>query len=206
MSSQPSRFIRKAVVGTSLRRRPIPRTFRFDDRYQELVVLRDGTRVTLRLLRSEDREMLRRGFERLSPEARYNRFFADKQALLEDELAYLTEIDQLAHFGIVAGADPPDAEDAGLGVVRGVQLKGDPGVYEGAVTVADAVQGRGLGRILAERLLAGLRERGAERVRFNVLAANLRMITLVRELGGEPARPSDDGVVEIDVPLEADIR
>jgi ribosomal protein S18 acetylase RimI-like enzyme len=186
---------------------PIPRSFRFDDRYQECVVLRDGTRATLRLLRPEDRELLRRGFERLSSDARYNRFFAEKQQLLEDELVYLTEIDQLSHFGIVAAADAPDpGEDAGLGVVRGVQITAEPRVYEGAITIADAAQGRGLGRVLAQRLLAGLRERGADRVRFNVLATNARMIALVRELGADQARHSDVGVVELDVPLNVDLR
>jgi hypothetical protein len=49
--------------------------YRFDHRYQEVLALGDGTRVLVRLLRADDKELLRRAFERLSDDARYHRFF-----------------------------------------------------------------------------------------------------------------------------------
>jgi len=43
--------------------------------YTEHAELRDGTSVLLRLVRPTDKELLRAGFQRLSPESRYARFF-----------------------------------------------------------------------------------------------------------------------------------
>jgi hypothetical protein len=40
------------------------------------VTLRDGSRVRIRRGRRSDRELLLRGFQRLSPESRYRRFLA----------------------------------------------------------------------------------------------------------------------------------
>ena len=41
----------------------------------ELVNLRDGSKVLIRPIEPRDREMLLAGFETLSPESRYRRFF-----------------------------------------------------------------------------------------------------------------------------------
>lgn len=53
----------------------------FDADYAERVTLRDGTEVVVRPIRADDKELLRRGFLRLSPESRYRRFFAAKHDL-----------------------------------------------------------------------------------------------------------------------------
>ena len=68
-----------------------PRFFTRD--YAEQAVLRDGTRVRLRLIRPDDKALLHDGFERLSPASRYLRFLAPKAALSDDELRYLCEVD-----------------------------------------------------------------------------------------------------------------
>src|SRR6266568_8681079 len=75
---------------------------RFDGRYRETALLRDGSRVVLRLVRPDDKALLRRGFERLSPESRYRRFMSAKSQLTDAELAYLTEVDGWSHFALGA--------------------------------------------------------------------------------------------------------
>ena len=47
------------------------------------IALRDGSRVRIRRLRDSDRELLLRGFRRLSPESRYRRFLAPTPRLSE---------------------------------------------------------------------------------------------------------------------------
>ena len=47
------------------------------------IALRDGSRVRLRQIRSSDKELLRRSFERLSGESRYRRFLAPTPELSE---------------------------------------------------------------------------------------------------------------------------
>jgi len=54
------------------------------------IVLRDGSRVRLRQGHRADKELLLRGFERLSPESRYRRFLAGMPELSEEKVRYLT--------------------------------------------------------------------------------------------------------------------
>src|SRR5262245_19880796 len=113
------------------------------------------------MVRPDDKERLRRGFHRLSPEARYLRFFTPKVDLSEDELRYLTETAGVRHVAI--GAVRAGDDEEGLGVARFILLDDAPGTAEAAVAVLDEIQGQGLGTLLFLRLLAAARERGVSR-------------------------------------------
>lgn len=151
--------------------------YHFDEHYREHVKLADGSRVLLRLVRPEDKQLLIEGFSRLSPESRYLRFFTGKGRLTEQELHYFTEVDHLRHFAI--GALVEDGAEHGVGVARFVCLKEDPSIAEPAFTVVDAWQGKGLGRVLFQRLLAAAKERGVKRFRIEVLRENKAMLDLI---------------------------
>ncbi len=174
----------------------------FDADYAELARLRDGTPVQLRLVRASDKELVRKGFARLSPESRYLRFFAPKDHLTERELSYLTELDGEHHLAIGAervptGADGPE----GLGVARFIRLADDPAVAEAAVAVLDELHGQGLGTLLLMRLMAAARERGVRRFRCEVLAENTSMIDLLTGLVEHHTRSADGGVVTLELEL-----
>jgi hypothetical protein len=66
------------------------------------IQLRDGSRVRIRPGRPDDRDLLRRGFERLSLESRYKRFLVPIPELTESMVDYLTEFDHHDHEAIVA--------------------------------------------------------------------------------------------------------
>ncbi|UCF35489.1 MAG: hypothetical protein JSU96_11625 [Acidobacteriota bacterium] len=137
------------------------RTMYFDASYREVRTLLDGSRVILRRLVQEDREKLSVGFTRLSLQSRYLRFLSPKQRLSERELRFLTDVDGIHHFGIVAVRCQLDGtEGEGLGVGRFVRSPDEPAVAEPAITVVDAVQGHGLGRLLCCRITAAAVERG----------------------------------------------
>ena len=140
----------------------------FDADYLEHATLRDGTEVALRLVRPDDKALLREGFARMSDESRYRRFFTPKYELSADELRYLTEIDQVTHVAI--GATSADGA-RGLGVARFIVLAGEAGAAEAAVAVTDDLQGRGLGSLLLQRLVAAAHERGVERFVFEMLGS-----------------------------------
>ena len=97
--------------------------------YVERAVLRDASTIArIRLLAAEDKDILRRGFELLSPSSRYARFMAPKQRLTDDELRYLTEVDQERHFAIGAIAEDGDGHGnaVGLGIARVISLPDPP--------------------------------------------------------------------------------
>ncbi|HEU0030547.1 MAG TPA: GNAT family N-acetyltransferase [Kofleriaceae bacterium] len=166
--------------------------------YVERATLRDGTRVVLRLVTPDDKTLLRDGFERLSDASRYSRFLSPKLALSDDELAYLTEIDQENHFAL--GAIHEDA-GIGLGVARFIRLAEDPTVAEAAVAVADEMHGRGLGKLLFLRLCAAASERGIERFRCDVLGSNRHMAALLAQISVDRKIEVGEGVMSIDLGL-----
>lgn len=163
----------------------------FGPDYVERATLRDGTEAVLRPIRPDDKELLHRGFLALSSESRYRRFFSFKTDLTADELRYLTEVDGIHHFAL--GAVTPDGRD-GLGVARFIQLDGEPGVAEAAIAVADASQGKGLGALLFQRLVAAAHERGVHRFRCEMLGSNQGMADLILHVAPDASAQVSAGV------------
>jgi GNAT superfamily N-acetyltransferase len=174
-----------------------PRFFTLD--YTEQAVLRDGTPVRIRLVRPSDKEVLRAGFERLSPASRYTRFLAPKTRLTDDELRYLCELDHESHLAI--GAVLAHDDSVGLGVARFVRLPDNPGTAEAAIAVADEVQHQGLGKLLFMRLAAAAAERGIERFRCEVLASNTGMTALLEQISPERTVEVGAGILSIEIAL-----
>ena len=119
--------------------------------------LRDGSHVRIRQGHHTDRDLLLRGFERLSPESRYRRFLAPIAELSEATVRYLTEIDHHDHEAMIA-LDEQTGE--GIGVARYVRDPDHPDVAEVAVTVIDDWQRRGVGTLLLDVISARAREEG----------------------------------------------
>ena len=180
----------------------------FDADYVEDAVLRDGTRVRLRLIRPDDKERLRAGFAKLSPESRYLRFFAPKESLTDAELVYLTECDGIDHLAIGAARvdDDVEGEGEGLGVARFIRDAADRSTAEAAIAVLDEIQNRGLGTLLLTRLIAAARERGVEKFRCDVLGENDTMVDLIAAYAPDRTVGLGSGVVTIEFalpPIEA---
>jgi len=176
---------------------------KFGNEYLEHATLRDGTQVELRLLRPEDKRLLVEGLARMSPESRFYRFFSHRDRLSPRELAYLTELDHESHVAIGARMIDARGDELGLGVARFIRLE-PPELAEAAVTVVDDAQGKGLGRLLLDRLVSAAHERGVRTFRFDVLAENETMLKLVEALFPGSASHVEDGVVTIDCPLHDD--
>jgi RimJ/RimL family protein N-acetyltransferase len=162
--------------------------------------LRDGTPIRLRLIGPADRARLAAGFEKLSPESRYLRFFAAMPHLPERMLDRLVATDGWKHVAIgaeVASDDPAAAE--GLGVARFIRLDDAPDVAEIAVAVVDAKQGLGLGTLLLRALVDAARERGVHRFRAIVLSENAAARELLEELAEDVSvrRENDCLVYEV---------
>lgn len=177
------------------------RRYLFEQGYRERLWLGGDTTATLRLVRPSDKELLRRGFERLSDEGRYNRFFVRKAALLDSELRYLTEVDQLAHVAMAIVGGPAGGEDQGIAIARAVRLPREPLTYEAAVTVIDAFQGLGLGSLLVRRLIAAVAERGGRRLQFWVLPTNTPMRRLLKHVAPEALFRDEDELLRVDMAL-----
>jgi GNAT superfamily N-acetyltransferase len=162
------------------------------------IVLRDGSRVRLRQGHSSDKQLLLRGFERLSSESRYRRFLAAMPVLSEEMVHYLTEIDHHDHEAIAA-LDEQIGE--GIAVARYVRDPQRRDVAEVAVTVIDDWQGKGLGTLLLEVLGARARAEGISSFTALMLATNQEMMQVIKALGPVRIVDRDVGTVEIEMPI-----
>jgi GNAT superfamily N-acetyltransferase len=175
---------------------------RFDASWSEDLELTDGSWVRLRQVRPDDKDAIAGGLARLSPESQYLRFFTSKPRLTDSELRYLTEIDGVDHFAIVCARIAPDGSEAdGVAVARFVRLPEQPEIAEPAIVVIDELQGKGLGRVLMERLIAAASERGIERFRSEFLATNIPMKELLATLSPRAQFSPEGALVVAEFPL-----
>ncbi len=144
-----------------------------------------GHPIVLRPIRPEDGQQHREFARQLGPEDLRLRFFSTRRTLPPSELARLTQIDYAREMAFVAVR--PLADGAGqetLGVARGVV---DPDNIEAefAVIVRSDLKGKGLGRLLMDKLIAHLKARGTQRVIGHILHDNESMRGMARKLGFE---------------------
>lgn len=166
--------------------------------YQERVVLEDGTPITLRAILPTDKAALADGFARLSERTRRRRFFSPKRELGDEELRFYTEFDGADHYAI--GAAVKD-ESAGVGVARFVRVPENPTMAELAIVVADAWQGRGIGKRLLKGIVAAAAERGITRIRGETLADNEQIRRLLDHHSAHLETHSDHGVLHFSFPI-----
>jgi GNAT superfamily N-acetyltransferase len=164
--------------------------------------LADGTKIRTRPLRPDDREKLRNGFARMSPESKYRRFFAAPATLSERTLDYLTHTDGWNHVAVGAeladeGADP----SYGIGIARFVRLADHPGTAEAAVAVIDEMQRRGVGRLLLGELIKAAREREITTFVCYVLPSNEPVKSLLHTLDAEAKPRLENGVLTYELTL-----
>jgi GNAT superfamily N-acetyltransferase len=161
------------------------------------VTLRDGRVAHLRPIRPDDAVRLRRMFDRLSADTVYLRFFSPVRRPSEDALRYLASVDHRDRLAVVA-----ESADEIVGVARCDRTPDDDRA-EVAVVVEDAWQGRGLARLLLGRLGAEARLRGIVELVATVLPENRVALDLAATSLGA-VLTSEDGVVAVRIPLEAD--
>jgi RimJ/RimL family protein N-acetyltransferase len=180
-----------AIAGLATGRRPI----RVPD--GRPVVLRDGSAVLIRPVRSTDTPLLADGFARLSAASRQMRFLGVKKALSAAELRYLTDVDHHDHEALAA-LDRHGGH--GVGIARYVRDADDPQAAEIAVTIVDDWQGRGLGTELLARLSDRARQEGICRFTALTAADNVAVAALLRNAGARLVRRGR-GTVEYEITL-----
>jgi acetyl coenzyme A synthetase (ADP forming)-like protein len=159
------------------------------------VVLRDGTTLWLRPIRSGDRAGLQRFLAQLSPDSVYFRFFNPRPdpAVIDRLLASDGDND----FALIA-----ECGGTIVALAQYSRFKNDPARAEAAFLVADAMQGRGVGTRLLEQLAEHARARGVGTFHAWVMGANHRMLQVFVDSGFAVQSKSERGVIEVALSLE----
>jgi acetyltransferase len=160
-----------------------------------------GRRLVLRPIRPEDEAQHRAFLESVDPEDIRLRVFYSRRSIQHSELARLTQIDYDRELALVATEAQPDGGEQTLGVVRAV-CDPDNRDAEFGIVVRSDLKGLGLGRLLMDKLIAHLRQRGTQRLVAMVLKENDRMLALGRQLGFQTEPAADDaGTWRLTMPL-----
>jgi GNAT superfamily N-acetyltransferase len=161
------------------------------------VTLRDGASILVRPIGPEDKSLLLDGFERLSEDSRYRRFFMSLSSLSPRMLAYFTEVDHSDREAIIA-IEPRSSQ--ALGVARYGRLSEDPEAAEVAVAVVDDWHRRGVARALLAELSARAQDEGLRRFVALVQADNRDALALFGRVSGSKPRltgPTAEFVIEL---------
>jgi RimJ/RimL family protein N-acetyltransferase len=165
------------------------------------VCLRNGTRVLIRPITADDKALLVRGMAALSPQSARLRFLAPKHRLTLAELRYLTEVDHVDHYALVAVLADDPTTMAGVG--RWVRDREHPDAAEVAVVVGDCYQRQGLGTALGAALADGARSLGIARFNAVMLPDNTAAQRLFAHISGRLSTRVDRGTYELVADLAA---
>ncbi|MEN8114566.1 MAG: bifunctional acetate--CoA ligase family protein/GNAT family N-acetyltransferase [Actinomycetota bacterium] len=152
--------------------------------------LPDGTDVTIRPIRPEDAEIEADFIRNLSAEAKYFRFMHAVHELTPEMLVRFTQIDYHREMALIAVTEE-DGQEVEHGVVRYI-TNPDQTSCEFALVVSDELQGHGIGQRMLTRLMEIARARGLDRMEGEVLSNNRRMLDLVKSLGFQIQRNTED--------------
>jgi acetyl coenzyme A synthetase (ADP forming)-like protein len=169
------------------------------------LILRDGTTAAVRLARPDDAPALRDFVDRLSPEARRHRFFAETTPP-EDLIAALCDASNpKSQLTLIVTRI---WEGALRIIAAGSYLARDGHTAEVALAVDDAFHGKGLGTLLLERLALLAIRHGFRRLWAVTHADNLAVREVFRESGFEVRERLAGGDIEVElslVPTEASV-
>jgi acetyltransferase len=163
--------------------------------FREQVTLKDGSAVTLRAIHPTDKAGMSACFRLLSSRSRRQRFLSAKNGLTEAELSNLTECDGTDDYALVAEMAGDDERRHLIGVARFSRTPLAPRAAELAIAVADAWQGRGVGRRLVDGIIRAAAERGIARMYALTLAENQQIRALLQPYTGGRVRLEDDGLL-----------
>jgi len=137
----------------------------------------------------------------LSPQSARLRFLAPKNHLTLAELRYLTEVDHVDHYALVAVLADDPSTMAGVG--RWVRDGDHPDAAEVAIVVGDCYQRHGLGTALGTALGDGARALGIARFTAMMLPENTAAQRLFAHISGRLSTRVESGTYELVADLAA---
>ena len=167
-------------------------------RYSAIEALRDGRRVEIRAVRSDDWDGLAEAIGRASADTLRRRFFAVRRNFSEREIAFFSNVDFVSHVALVAVV-----EESGRPAIAGGgrYIVVQPGRAEIAFALLDQYQRQGLGTSLMRHLTAIAHEAGLHELIAEVLAENTPMLKVFEKSGLRLTRKRERDVVHIRLQL-----
>ena len=165
--------------------------------------LRNGSEVTIRAIRPEDKRLLLAAFKELDEDTVYTRFFAPKMEITDHELKWATEIDFFRHVALVACIQESGQERIiGIGRYVAPTESDRPESAEVAFVVEEDYQGLGIASILLRHLVVIGRGHGISRFEAEVLPQNRAMLRVFGRAGLPVTTASSGRSVHVSIFLD----
>jgi RimJ/RimL family protein N-acetyltransferase len=149
--------------------------------YSAVDLLRNGSQIEIRALRTDDRVDLLGAVERTSAQSLYRRFFGAKRHFSEKEIEFFVNVDFVSHVALVA-----IVEEGNRTVIVGggrYVIVQPATTAEVAFAVVDRYQGQGVGGALLRHLAAIARSAGLKELIAEVLPDNIPMLKVFEKSG-----------------------
>jgi len=165
------------------------------------MALANGYRYRFEPITPASKSLIARAVSRLSLESSRRRFFTPRLRLSERELDALTAVDGVHHYAFgICGRDDDGATE-GIASAHFVRVQDDPATAEIALTVIDAYQGQGLGKLMLGRLAAAALTRGVQRLRALIVPDNAPVLGLLRKYAPGARFAYDGELYTADIPV-----
>ena len=165
--------------------------------------LKDGTAVTVRAVRPDDKGRIVAAFRELEPETIYTRYFQYKSELTPEELQRATEVDFENAVALVVTIGQGEGETIIGGARYVVYEASTTRSAEIAFTVEEDYQGQGIASSLLRHLIQIARTRGLARLDAEVLTSNRSMLAVFSRSGLPMKTERLDDVVLVTLALGA---
>jgi acetyltransferase len=149
--------------------------------YEEWITLKDGSVVFLRPIKTSDGPLILDLFQKLSPETIYFRFLTHLDRLKPELLKHIIEIDYETHFTLVAVVEEEGKESI-IGSCRYITSK-KMDHAEFTIVLRDDRQRKGLGKIMATRVVHVARLKGISSIEIAFYYRNEGRKKLFASLG-----------------------
>jgi acetyltransferase len=192
---------------------PQPAIRPYPAQYISQLIMKDGTRITVRPIRPED-EPLMVGFHKLlSDQSVYQRFF--RQLRLDTRVAHdrlvricfgdysrdIALVAELAEEGAAESKDVQAAVEPRIVAVGRLNRLHARNEAEVAVLIADGYQHRGLGTEILRRVVQVAREERMGRLSAEVLTTNIAMQRMFRRMGFHLESPDGSDSIHAELQL-----
>lgn len=163
------------------------------------LILRDGSTATIRVSAPADREKLQSFFARVTPETLQRRFLSVSPPTTELIDVFCDSSNPMKALTLLVTRRPESEEEI---VAAGSYIALGNNTAEVAMAVEDALQGKGVGSQLLERLAVIAVHNGIVKFRALTQLDNRKMIDVFRHSGFNVSERLDRGYDEIDFAVE----
>ncbi|ELB2800369.1 TPA: bifunctional acetate--CoA ligase family protein/GNAT family N-acetyltransferase [Vibrio alginolyticus] len=171
----------------------------FPAEFVETVTLRDGQPILLRPILPEDEPLHAQFINSVSKEDLYKRFFSEVGEFNHEALANFTQIDYDREMAFVAVAFNTDGPSI-IGVARAL-ITPDNSDAEFAILVRSDLKGKGLGKVLMQKIISYCKVKGTKQMSGMTMPTNRGMLMLAQNLGFEIDVQFADGTADMVLPL-----